>query len=64
MNVLTIVIVVALLLTVAVLFTGIGSMAHGGEMDEKYEGKLMLARVGMQAITLLLLAFAIYLANT
>ena len=63
MNLLTIIIIIALLLTVVVLITGIGSMAHGGEFDEKYEGRFMFARIGMQAITLILLAFAIYLAN-
>ena len=64
MNLLTIVILIALFLTIAVLVTGLGSMGVGGEFDEKHSSQLMAARVGMQAITLLLLFFAIYLANT
>ena len=63
MNILSVLIVLALLLTIAVLGTGIWSMAHGGEFDRKHSTELMFARVGMQAITLLLLFFAIYLAN-
>jgi fructose-specific phosphotransferase system IIC component len=63
MNILSVLIVVALLLTIAVLGTGIWSMAHGGEFDRKHSTELMFARVGMQAITLLLLFFAVYLAS-
>jgi len=63
MNILSVLIVLALLLTIVVLGTGIWSMAHGGEFDRKHSTELMFARVGMQAITLLLLFFAIYLAN-
>ena len=64
MNILSVVIVVALLLTIAVLGAGIWSMAHGGEFDEKHSEQLMFARIGMQAVTLILLLIAIYLANT
>jgi uncharacterized membrane protein len=63
MNILSVVIVVALLLTIAVLGTGIWSMAHGGEFDKKHSSQLMFARVGMQAVTLVFLFLAIYLAN-
>ena len=63
MNILSVLIVLALLLTIAVLGTGIWSMAHGGEFDRKHSTELMFARVGMQAVTLLLLFFAVYLAN-
>jgi hypothetical protein len=56
-------IVLALLLTIAVLGTGIWSMAHGGEFDEKHSVQLMFARVGIQAITILLLFIAFALAN-
>ncbi len=64
MNILSVVIVVALLLTIAVLGTGIWSMAHGGEFDRKHSTQLMFARVGMQAVTLVFLFLAIYLANS
>ena len=63
MNLLTIVIIAALVITVGVLITGLGSMAHGGEFNEKYGTQLMFARVGMQGITLILLLVALYLAN-
>ncbi len=63
MNILTILMLVALLLTVGVLGTGVWSMAHGGEFDRKHSTQLMFARVGMQSITLLLLIIAIFLAN-
>jgi len=64
MSILSIVIVVAMLLTIIVLGAGIWSMAHGGEFDEKHSEQLMFARIGLQAVTLILLFIAIYLANT
>ena len=64
MNILSIVIVIAMLLTIIVLGAGIWSMAHGGEFDKKHSSQLMFARIGMQAVTLMLLFVAIYLANT
>lgn len=63
MDILTIVILASLILTVVVLVIGVVSMAQGGEFDEKHSDQLMFARVGMQAITLLLLFAALYLAN-
>jgi len=56
-------IVVALLMTVAVIGTGIWSMAHGGEFDEKHSSQLMVARVGMQGITVILLLLAVFLSS-
>ena len=64
MNILSIVIVVAMLLTIIVLGAGIWSMAHGGEFDEKHSEQFMFARIGLQSVTLILLFLAIYLANT
>lgn len=63
MDILNVAIVGALIMTVGVIFTGIWSMAHGGEFDQKHSTQLMFARVGMQGITILLLLLAIYLAN-
>lgn len=63
MNILTMVIIVALLATIGLMGTGVWSMAHGGEFDRKHSTQLMFARVGMQAITVLLLLFAVYLAS-
>ncbi len=64
MDILTIVIVACLILTAIILIIGVASMAQGGEYDEKHSEQLMFARVGMQAITLLLLFVALYIANT
>lgn len=63
MDILNVVIVAALLMTVGLIGTGIWSMAHGGEFDQKHSTQLMIARVGMQGITFLLLLLAIFLAN-
>ena len=63
MNILTMVIMIALLMTVILMGTGIWSMAHGGEFDRKHSTQLMFARVGMQGATVLLLLFSVYLAS-
>ena len=63
MNILSMVIILALLLTVGLVGTGIWSMAHGGEFDEKHSTQLMIARVGTQGFTILLLLYAVYLAS-
>ena len=63
MNILTVVIIAALLMTIGLVGTGVWSMAHGGEFDKKHSTQLMFARVGMQALTVLLLLFAVYLAS-
>jgi hypothetical protein len=63
MNILTVVIMVALLMTIGLVGTGVWSMAHGGEFDRKHSTQLMFARVGMQGFTVLLLLIAVYLAN-
>ena len=64
MNILTLTILLALLLTIAVLATGIGSMMHGEEFDRKYSTQLMFARVGIQGITLILLFIAVFLSHS
>ena len=64
MNLLTIIILLAMLATVVVLIMGIGSMGRGGEYDDKHETQFMFARVGLQGATFLLLMLALYLANT
>ena len=63
MNILNVVIIAALIMTVGLIGTGIWSMAHGGEFDQKHSTQLMFARVGMQGITFLLLLLAMFLAN-
>jgi hypothetical protein len=64
MDILTIVIIACLIMTAVILIMGVSSMAQGGEYDEKHSEQLMFARVGMQAITLVLLFIALYIANT
>jgi len=63
MNILTVLIVMALLITIGLIGTGIWSMAHGGEFDQKHSTQLMVARVGMQGVTFLLLLLAIFIAS-
>jgi len=63
MDILNVVIVAALLMTVGLIGTGIWSMAHGGEFDQKHSTQLMFARVGMQGVTFLLLLLAMFIAN-
>lgn len=63
MNALNLVIVIALMITIGVIGTGIWSMAHGGEFDRRHSTQFMIARVAMQGVTLLLLAVAFYLAS-
>ena len=57
----TILIALALLLVLAVLATGVISMARGGEFNQKYGNRLMQARIAAQAVAVLLLflAFAV-----
>lgn len=56
-------IVIALLATLGVLFTGLISMARGGEFNRKYGNKLMRWRVLIQGSALILLAIALLLAK-
>jgi hypothetical protein len=63
MDTLNVLIVAALLMTVGLIGTGIWSMAHGGEFNQKHSTQLMFARVGMQGITFLLLLLAMFIAN-
>jgi len=51
--------VLAMLITLGVLFTGLFSMARGGEFNRKYSNKLMRYRIVAQGIALLLFALAI-----
>jgi uncharacterized membrane protein len=43
-----------MLATVAVLIAGVLLMAKGGALNKKYGNKMMVARVGLQALTLAL----------
>lgn len=54
----TVLIGIALLVTLGVLFTGLFSMARGGSFNARYGNSLMRARVVAQAVALVLLAIA------
>lgn len=56
-----VVIIAALLLTVVVMALGLLSMAGGGTTNNKASTPLMWARVGAQALTILLLVIAVRL---
>jgi hypothetical protein len=59
MTLLTVMIVLAMLATIAALASGVVSMVRGGEFDRKHSTQLMFARVGLQGIALVLLAVAL-----
>jgi len=59
-NILTIIIIIALIVTVLALVTGIIAMGKGGEFDQKHTTQLMFLRVGAQGIVILLLLIALY----
>ncbi len=54
-------VVVALLLTLGVLFSGLIVMARGGEANRKYGNKLMRWRIILQGVALAMLALAFML---
>ncbi|WP_026986764.1 twin transmembrane helix small protein [Fodinicurvata fenggangensis] len=56
-------VVIAMLITLGVLFAGLFSMARGGEFNQKYGNKLMRWRVIMQGVALLLFALAAMAGN-
>ena len=61
MDPLFIVIVLALLATVATLGLGLLAMSGGGQTDRKFSEPLMWARVAFQGVTVLLLVLAVFL---
>jgi hypothetical protein len=52
-------IIAAMFLTVVVMALGLMTMAGGGEMNEDLSTPLMWARVGAQALTIVLLVVAV-----
>ncbi len=51
-------VIVAAMITLAVLVTGIFAMARGGEFNRKHSNRLMRLRVVAQCIALVLFAIA------
>ncbi len=62
MNVLTLILVAALLATITVLLMGIVSMARGGQFNQQHSHEFMFARIGLQTLVVILLLVAIYFA--
>jgi Hypoxia induced protein conserved region len=61
MDLFVVVIIAAMLLTVATVFLGVLTMSAGGSTNDTLSRPLMWARVGFQALTILLLFLAIRL---
>ena len=59
MTALTAVIVIGLVATAGALLSGIVSMAHGGDFDQRHSHQFMFARLGLQGITLLLIVLVL-----
>jgi len=59
MTTLTAIIVIGLLASAGALLSGIVSMAHGGDFDQRHSHQFMFARVGLQGITLLLIVLVL-----
>jgi nitrogen fixation-related uncharacterized protein len=58
MNILFLLIALALVATIISLVWGVGSMAAGGQFDDKHYTQFMTARVAFQGITIVLLIIA------
>jgi hypothetical protein len=63
MSGLTILLFVLMLLTLVVLFIGLGAMLKGGEFNKKHGNKLMVARVGLQAAAIATLGLLFLLSK-
>lgn len=63
MSVMSMLILVALLVTVGILVAGLVAMEEGGEVDARWSTKLMSARVGAQAVVVVLLLLALLLGE-
>ena len=64
MSVVTVLVIAALIATLLVLWLGLRSMARGGKYDVEHAEKFMWERVGLQALTVVLLLAAVYLLNS
>jgi hypothetical protein len=59
MDVVTIIVILGMLATVWALLRGIASMVQGGDADFRQSHKLMFQRVGLQALTVLIVILAL-----
>ena len=63
MNILSIGMAIALVVTAGALVMGVISMGRGGKFDEQHSTQLMFVRVGAQGVVIVLLLLAWYVAN-
>jgi len=61
MDLLTIVIILALLATVVALLFGLMSLGQGGSFDKDFGTRFMWARVSLQGLAIALLVIALFL---
>ena len=59
MDALTIIVILGMLATVWTLLRGIASMVKGGDADFRQSHQLMFQRVGLQALTVLIVIMAL-----
>ncbi|VAW58381.1 hypothetical protein MNBD_GAMMA11-2996 [hydrothermal vent metagenome] len=59
MDIVTVTVILALIVTVGALVWGVGSMAHGGTYDREHCEQLMFARIGIQAVAVILVVLAV-----
>lgn len=64
MNLISMLVIAALVATVVVLGMGLRSMARGGEYDREHAEKFMWERVGLQGLVIVLLLVAAIMLNT
>jgi hypothetical protein len=62
MNMLTILIILAMLATIGALVTGVISMGHGGTFDEKHSTQFMSARVILHVAAIVLILTSLFFA--
>ena len=58
-----ILLIIAMVLTLGVLFVGVGSFALGGKFNQKYSNKLMRLRVTFQVIAIVLFAIVMLMSG-
>ena len=63
MSLINFLVIAALVATIVTLVLGLRSMSRGGEYDRTHAEKFMWERVGLQALTVVLLLAAVYLLN-
>ena len=64
MSVINMLIIAAVIATVAVLTLGLSSMARGGAYDKEHAEKFMWERVALQLLVIILLVAAAVVSNT